>query len=121
MTMKFAAKFLNAFGLRKLVWMPQARADDTSDDVKCLAVAMNMTASQNPDDQSVGILSTMYWLGRLDGHNPGLDLEKQLDDAGTLSPTELQTETARCVATLRTRGEMLSRLGQSLQQKPPQP
>ncbi len=116
MTRRYAAALFLACAL----WIPEARADDAADDAKCLAVALNMASAQDADEQSVGILSTMYWLGRLDGRNPSLDLQKQLSDAAdAMTQDDLKTEATRCTATLRARGEELSKLGPGLPQPKP--
>ena len=104
-------------GLACCGWVAPALADDTSDDVKCLAVSLNMSTADDPQEQSVGMLSTMYWLGRLDGRTPSLDLEKQMDALGALSAEDLRTEAVRCAAALSTRGDALTKLGESMRQK----
>lgn len=111
------AKRLALLALACGCWALPALADDTSDDVKCLAVSLNMSAAQDPDEQSVGMLSTMYWLGRLDGRTPTLDLEKQMDAVGGMKDEELKAEAVRCAAALSTRGDALSKLGESMRQK----
>ena len=114
MVMKFAVALMCAGS----VWAGAVRADDTSDDVKCLAVSLSMSSSQDQDVQSVGLLSTMYWLGRLDGRSPDLDIEKQITDAaGAMKPADMQAEAARCAAALKTRGEILNKMGEDRRQR----
>lgn len=95
-----------------------ARADDTSDAVQCLALSLTLSSSQDPDDQSVGILSTMYWMGLLDGQNPRPDLEKQMQaGAFDLTPDEAKAAASRCADALKARGDALTQLGQHLRQR----
>ena len=95
-----------------------AIADETDDDVKCLAVSLNMSSSDNANDQSIGMLSTMFWMGKLDGRVPDADIEKRtLDAFGALKPDEVKTEQARCTETLTARGHTLTSLGQQLQEQ----
>src|ERR1700677_1351478 len=114
MVLKFAVALALACGF----WVNAALADDTSDDLKCLAVSLNMSASDDPDVQSVGMLSTMYWMGRLDGRTPALDLEKQMKDAADgMKPADMQTEAARCAQALKTRGDLLTKMGEDQRQR----
>jgi len=113
--MKFvAAAFLVACG----IWATGAQADDASDAVKCLAVGLSMSSSDDPNDQTLGMLSTMYWMGRVDGLTPRPDLEKQMQaGAFDMKPEDQKVEAARCQAALTARGEALTLLGHEMQQR----
>jgi hypothetical protein len=113
--MKFlAAALLVAWG----IWATGVQADDTSDAVKCLAVGLSMSSSDDPNDQTLGMLSTMYWMGRVDGLTPRPDLEKLMQaGAFDMKPEEQKAEAARCHAALTARGEALTLLGQHLRQR----
>ncbi|HWY61640.1 MAG TPA: hypothetical protein VNW15_07040 [Rhizomicrobium sp.] len=114
MVLKFAAALALACGF----WTSAAWADETSDDIKCLAVSLKLSASDDPDNQSAGMLSTMYWLGRLDGIVPRPDLEKQMQaGAFDMRPVDEKAEAVRCTAALQSRGETLTKLGQELDQR----
>ena len=114
MVLKFAA----ALAIVCSLWVTRAQADETSDDIKCLAVSLKLSASNDPDDQSAGMLSTMYWLGRLDGIVPKPDLEKQMQDgAFDMRPVDEKAEAVRCTSALQSRGETLTTLGQELDQR----
>jgi hypothetical protein len=114
MVRKIAAALVLACGF----WVSAARADDTSDDIKCLAVSLDLSSSQDPDEQSLGMLSTMYWLGRLDGRVPGQDLEKQMQaGAFDMRPTDEKAEAARCAEVMKTRGPLLTKLSEEKQQR----
>ena len=95
-----------------------ARADDTTDAVQCLALSLTLSSSPDPDDQSVGMLSTMYRLGLLDGQKPRPDLEKQMQ-AGTfdLSADQAKAAATRCAEAVNARGATLTSLGQQLRQR----
>src|SRR4051794_27445017 len=100
MVLKFAA----ASAIVCVLLTGQARADDTSDDIKCLAVSLDLSGSQDPDEQSLGMLSTMYWLGRLDGRAPAQDLEKQMQaGAFDMRAVDEKAEAARCAQVMATR------------------
>jgi hypothetical protein len=114
MVLKFAAALALTCGF----WVNTARADDTSDDIKCLAVSLDLSGSQDPDDQSLGMLGTMYWLGRLDGRTPAQDLEKQMQaGAFDMRPVDEKAEAARCAQVMTTRGPVLTKLGAEKQQR----
>jgi hypothetical protein len=44
-------------------------------DIRCVVVGMKMTGAANSPDQSRGFLLTLYYIGRLDGRSPKLDIE----------------------------------------------
>jgi hypothetical protein len=114
MVLKFAAPLALACSF----WVNTALADETSDDIKCLAIGLKLAASPDPDDQSVGLLTTMYWLGKLDGMMPRVDLEKQMQDgAFDMKKADEQTEALRCAAALKPRGELLTTLQQEKNQR----
>jgi hypothetical protein len=100
------------------LWANAALADETSDAIKCLAVSLKASNSSNPDDESIGMLSTMYWLGKLDGVVPKVDLEKAMQSgAFDMKPEDEKTEEARCAAALRDRGPLLTHLGEEQNQR----
>lgn len=114
MVLKFAAVLALTCGF----WVSAAQADETSDDIKCLAVSLDLSSSQDPDDQALGILSTMYWMGRLDGRTPALDLDKQMQaGAFDMRPADEKAEVARCAQVMNTRGPLLTKIGQEKQQR----
>ena len=114
MVLKFAAALALACGF----WVNAALADETSDDIRCLAIGLKLASSPDPDDQSVGLLTTMYWLGKLDGVTPRVDLEKQMQDgAFDMKETDEKTEALRCAGALKPRGEFLNNLQQDKNQR----
>ena len=103
-----------ALGL-SLVAATAARAQDSSDaDFRCFAAMSRAGGADGvPDDQKAQLASgVMYFLGKLDGENPGLDIEAALaDQAKKLKPRQLRREMTRCGAELRARGEVLQDIG----------
>ncbi|HWC62213.1 MAG TPA: hypothetical protein VG501_01230 [Rhizomicrobium sp.] len=96
----------------------QAMADETADDIQCLSISLRMSTSGNPDDQGAAMLSTLYWLGRLDSMVPKPDLEKQLQaGAFDMRPADQQAVAERCATALKAGGELLTKLGQGLDQR----
>jgi hypothetical protein len=97
-----------------------AAADDTTDDVRCLALAAALTANPSIDaneksaSQAVGI----YYLGRLDGRTPGLDIKSRLIEQaklmGALSVDTIKAQAQACGAAFGARVRALEELGDAL-------
>ena len=58
-----------------LVLASPARADPNTDDVHCFLVAIKMADSDQPAQKTLGLMGQFYWMGKLDGRMPGLDME----------------------------------------------
>lgn len=92
--------------------------DATAQDIRCFMIAAQQAASENTETRSTGINATLYWLGRLDGRTPGLDLEKQImAELPSLTGAMMQSETERCRGILGQRGQALITLGQAMIKK----
>jgi hypothetical protein len=95
-----------------------ARAADPAPaaDVRCLAVASFLAGNADPKVQNAGVLAALYYLGKLDGREPGMDLEARLKEvAMQLSPKDIQSEAVRCGAELGARGKTMNEIGLRLQ------
>jgi len=51
-----------------------AMADPTTDDLHCYIVSLQMITSPDPTQKIAGTMAHSYWLGRIDGRTPQLDL-----------------------------------------------
>jgi hypothetical protein len=112
------ARCAAALVILSALWTSAALADETNDAIKCLAVSLKASNSSNPDDESIGMLSTMYWLGKLDGVTPKVDLEKEMQSgAFDMKPEDEKVEEARCASSLRERGPLLTHLGEEQSQR----
>ena len=93
-------------------------ADDTTDDVRCLALAAAMIANPTIDanGKAAGQTIAVYFLGRLDGRTPGLKsrLIEQAKLMGALSPDAVKAQADSCGATLGARGKALQEIGDAL-------
>lgn len=91
-------------------------ANRTDADVSCLVASLHLMNSAVPEQSQAGLASFLYWLGRVDGGAPGLDLETQI--AG-LSPSftdaHLNAELVRCGTEMQTRGAEVQAIGNRLQ------
>ena len=87
-----------------------AHADEAANtaDLRCLSVAVIAANSPDPKQQAAAAASVMYWIGRLDGRNPGFNLEKRFADTiSKMTADDLRNEAARCRAALKVRANAL--------------
>ena len=111
-------KLMAALMTAGIFWATQVYADDTTDDVRCLVVSLEMASDQNATIKTSGTISAMYWFGRLDGRTPDLDLENRvLTEIAAMKPDDLKAEAVRCGAVLQARAKSMSEMGQDLQAK----
>jgi hypothetical protein len=95
-----------------------AHAEDlaTTDDVRCLVVSLAMAGVGGKNVQAAGMMATLYYLGRLDGRAPGLDLENRvIDEVVAMRPADVKATAMRCGETMKSRGEALATVGQHIQ------
>jgi hypothetical protein len=94
-----------------------ATGPGTADDARCLVVAISIGRSSDPTRKAAGETAMMYFLGRLDGSAPTIDLEKTvLGELGRMSQADLQTESQRCGQILQFRGQAMAGLAKALNQ-----
>jgi hypothetical protein len=96
-----------------------AQAADTTDitsDVRCMVVAAAMAQNTDPKVQNAGLMAGLYYLGKLDGREPNLDLEARLkQELAQMKPAEMVAEAQRCGAQLTARGKTVTDIGARLQ------
>lgn len=101
-----------------LMTSASALADDATNDLHCLMVYMQVSGSSDAKLQTAGTIGTIYFLGKLDGRIPGLDLEGRIiTEAPKLPLAAFQAEAARCGTELKTRGQAETAMGKDLQQR----
>ena len=107
-----------------------AMADANLDDVRCLMVYMQMGATDDPRMQTGGLIGTLYFMGKLDGRAPDLDVESLiLAELPKMKEESFRIEAQRCAKELQARGDKETAMGQDLtarsakidKQKPDQP
>jgi hypothetical protein len=85
-----------------------ARADDSQDDVRCLIVALKGMQSAQPEVRNAGRNAYLYFQGRIDGREPGLDLKGALSrEAAVMTAETFAGEVKRCGGILTQRGAEL--------------
>jgi hypothetical protein len=95
----------------------EARAQDveTIADVRCVIVGVLLVQKADPAQRTAGSMLSMYYIGRLDGRVPKLDLEELiLKEGGTMTNADFGAEAKRCGETLAARGQEITRIGQDI-------
>lgn len=95
----------------------RAEAQDaaTIADIRCVIVGMQLSGMVNSPQQSSGILLTWYYIGRLDGRAPKLEIEALLiAEANKITTSDYASETKRCGAGLTERGQQVAQIGKNL-------
>jgi len=95
------------------------RADPVTDDVRCYIVALQMISSQNSNTQMAAFMAHGYWLGRLDGRAPDMDIEAQViaEIPNMTKPEFFQAEAARCGQVMIARGQAETKMGEDMKKR----
>lgn len=116
--MKRATCAALALALTTAALPARAEAPETTTDLKCLVFAISLSANSDPAKASVGTMAALYFLGRMDGREPKLDLENRLIQPDMqLKPTDFAQLGKACGGMLQTRGSELTAIGERLQAK----
>jgi hypothetical protein len=90
----------------------RAETPETTTDLKCLVFSMTMSGNSDAAKSAVGSMVALYFLGRLDGREPTLNLEKRLGDPDLqLKQAEFARVGMACGGMLQTRGSELAAIG----------
>lgn len=93
-----------------------ADSNTSTGDVRCLLAAVGMMNSPSNTIRAAAATSALYYLGRLDGREPGVDLEKLLlEESHRMSADDLTSESRRCGQELSARARVISSIGQRLE------
>ena len=104
-----------AGGVLALAAAPALAENLTQNDVRCAIIAFNMAGSDNPNFRTQGVMGSLYYLGKLDGRTPGLDLEARVRAEVTkMTPEQSKIEGQRCAAELGQRSKALQEMGARL-------
>ena len=88
----------------------------TKEDIRCLIAASSLTMSDDPEIKQAGGGGTLYYLGRLDGRSPGLDIEKAVAaEADLMKEADRGPLLKKCGETIMRRGDYLVAVGKALE------
>jgi hypothetical protein len=84
-------------------------------DIRCVVVGMKLAAATSSPDQSRGFLLTLYYIGRLDGRLPKLDIEHLIiEETRKMADADYASEEKRCGAGLAEKGRQITEIGKHL-------
>jgi hypothetical protein len=96
----------------------RAQEAETIADVRCVVVGTRLAQMADPTQRSAGMMLSMYYIGRLDGRVPKLDLEELLiKELSMMTTSDYGSEAKRCGGALQTRGQEIARIGKDLVEK----
>jgi hypothetical protein len=108
-------RFVLMFMLLAMCNVLRATSPESVSDARCLIVAVSLLQSPNNATRAAASSSALYYLGRLDGREPSVDLEKLLVELSKqISPEEVRLEAQRCGQILSLRGKVMSDIGRKL-------
>ncbi len=82
-------------------------------DVRCVAVALRMTEMPAAEQKSTGLMMAIFYLGRLDGRTPSLDIEELIfEQIGKMTNADYSGEAIRCGKSLSDKGRKITQIGQ---------
>ena len=117
--------------MRRLGWLglisalamsvpPQAQAQAKVDpgDLECLAIAFMMVGNKDDSIKQIGLMTSLYYLGKIDSKNPTTDLEQPIyDELTKITPVTAEAIGKRCGAELQARGKSLTDVGQRIENR----
>jgi hypothetical protein len=107
--------FSGLLGMSALLTATPAMADPTADDLNCFVVSLQAMQSQDVTVRASGWAGQLYFLGKLNGRTPTLDLENRvLAEVPKMIGATLQAETKRCGAEMTARGRFEAAMGQDM-------
>lgn len=109
-----------AMVLAAAVPLPAAAAPSEADrsDVRCLVVSYHLAGNADKEVSNAGILVSQYYLGRLDGRSPGIDLEAAIEaESKGMDEARMKALLQSCGAAVEKRGKDIEAIGARLEKK----
>lgn len=102
-----------------LVLGAPAKADPVRDDVRCFIVALQAMDSSDAATKMAGTMAQNYWMGRIDGHQPEIDLENMVlaEIPEVSKPGVFESEALRCGTEMQVRGAEVQKIGRNIQRR----
>lgn len=99
---------------------PAHAMEDTTleEDLSCLVASLSLIQSPEATTRDNGLKAFMYWLGRVDGAAPTLDLESHVAElASQMTDQTLAAELVRCGNLMIVRGNEVQVIGNRLAER----
>jgi hypothetical protein len=100
-----------------LMMSEQARANGTGTtaDVRCVIVGARLSESTESNQRITAGMLMIYYLGRLDGRSPGVDLQRLIEtELGKMTALDFQLEVKRCSDEFSAKGAVVTEIGRNL-------
>lgn len=95
-----------------------AGASDPGPVISCIAMSGALTSNPDPAAQQAGLMSSIFWLGRLDPSVTEAELETRMAAlAAEVTRERGQAELRRCGLEMAERGAMLQPVGKKLRDR----
>ena len=99
-----------------LVAAAPAPDPETRADLRCFIAISALTGSEDAATQQAGMIGSRYFLGRIDGRSPGLDLENAIAaEAADMDEAQQKALLESCGAQLAKRGSEVVAAGERLE------
>lgn len=108
------------FGSLTLATAVRAAPDDDANaaDVRCVMVSFGLMQSPDPQIRALATGAGLYFVGRIRGRSPDLDLEAAVvQQLGALTPEDMRDELQRCRGVLQDEAGKLKVVGDDLKQR----
>lgn len=90
----------------------------TREDVRCFVALAYLADTDDAKVKEAAMAGTLYFLGRLDGRTPGLDLESEVATvAETFADGDMKSLLQSCSVLIEQRGEYLVAAGKALEKR----
>jgi hypothetical protein len=93
----------------------QAPQGETVDDMRCVIVGMKIGGSGSSTQQSAAMMTILYYIGRIDGRQPALDIEVMLaKEFIKMTPADFSRDATRCGSHLTEKGKQITKMGEDM-------
>jgi hypothetical protein len=93
----------------------KAQPSEASADARCVVIGLNIAGMADASRQSAGTMLALYYIGRLEGRVPKLDLEHFiLGQMAGMAPSDFESEARRCGLGLSEKGQEITKIGNAI-------
>jgi hypothetical protein len=96
----------------------QLRHTDTVADARCVVIGLKIAGMVDASRQSAGTMLALYYIGRLEGRVPELEIEDLIvNEVQKMMPSEFDAETKRCGLGLSKKGLEITKIGNDVAER----